>query len=98
MQLRIAILLLAASMYAQQAQAPIPLTIPQQEEWSRVIIRLNAATIAFLQAQAEAMQQTQVYTATLNKLRADHHAEGCEIDSVSKVWTCPDKPQSKKKE
>jgi hypothetical protein len=82
------ILILAAGAIAFAADAPLPLSIEDQETLSRAMLVAQAAQIDLLHAQAAADKATSAYLTALAAAQKKAGAPGnCEI-TIEKQWQC----------
>lgn len=73
---------------ADEPKGPKPLTLEEQEQFSRVTIRAQGDQLSFVDAQRTAEASMAAYKAALAELQKSHNAPGCEI-LANKTWKCP---------
>jgi hypothetical protein len=85
----LAILFLSAALYGVEPEPPSPTPVPKDrhEEISRVMLKLQQAQMAQVQAQATVDSATSEYRSLLDKLRKEFNAPGCDLD-IAKEWHC----------
>jgi hypothetical protein len=94
----VATLLLAATFAlaadTKPAVGPVPIPKDRHEEISRVMLKLQQAQMAQVQAQAAVDSATSEYRSLLDKLRKEFDAPGCDL-AIDKTWHCPPAPAAK---
>ena len=85
-----------AILHADDAAKRTNLTAEEQEQISRIALRLSQTQLQIIQLQNAAKDLEQQLTTTEQQLAAKHNATGCSL-SIDKEWSnCPAAPSTKK--